>query len=503
MIHDKVSTPSLRFAPSPTGGLHIGTARTALFNWLAARSMKARLILRIEDTDIKRSVKSYEKAIIEDLKWLGLDWDEFYRQSERLTNYKKYAEQLLKDGKAYPCFCSRERLEQLKSKKYEEGRISKYDNHCRSLSENEISSNINEGKEYALRFKVPDCEIRFNDIIRGEIKFSSKVIEDFVILKSDGTPTYNFAVVVDDCDMSITHVLRGEDHITNTAKQIMLFKSLGFDIPKFGNLSMILGKDGAKLSKRHRSQTITEFRQEGYINDAVGNYLALLSWAPKDGKEIFNIKDILKIFKIPDISKSPAIFDIDKLNWINGIHIRQKSDESLYKLVLPFVLAKKILLETEAKDRIKKEKLLRCVDAFKNNLKILAEFPEYIEDYFVKNIENFSVEAMQMLKIDSSRIVLNTMLEKLSYLESIKSFDDIIGFNLHYCKNLITEIGEILKKENINGKLLYMPIRSALTGQTHGPELPKVMAILGAKNCILRLRKALELIKLQKGGIWV
>ena len=334
---DKGGLPRFRFAPSPTGGLHIGTARTALFNWLAAKSMGAKLILRIEDTDLKRSNKVFEESIISDLKWLGLDWDEFYRQSDRLDIYIKSANRMLKEGKAYRCFCTPQRLEELKNEQYLQGKMSKYDNKCRDLTDEEIRSKIAGGVPFAVRFKVPQTEIVFKDLIRDEIRFNSDVFGDFVIMKSDNTPSYNFGVVIDDSDMNISHVLRGEDHITNTARQIMLFESIGADLPAFGHLSMILGKDGAKLSKRHGSQTITEFRQEGYLSDALCNYLALLSWAPRDGRDIFNLKDIVDSFAISNISKSPAIFDIDKLSWINGNHIREKSAEDIYELVMPFV----------------------------------------------------------------------------------------------------------------------------------------------------------------------
>ncbi|MBE3035988.1 MAG: glutamate--tRNA ligase, partial [Candidatus Atribacteria bacterium] len=337
--------PRLRFAPSPTGGLHIGTARTALFNWLAAKSMAGKLILRIEDTDIKRSNKLFEESIICDLGWLGVTWDEFYRQSDRMESFKDYAYKLLDEGKAYRCFCSPERLEELKSVQYAEGKMSKYDNRCRDLSPAEIENEIAGGKSYAIRFKIEPCEIIFNDLIRGEIRFNSDVFGDFIILKSDGTPSYNFAVVIDDHEMNITHILRGEDHITNTARQILLIKSLRFEIPEFAHLSMILGKDGSKLSKRHGSQTITEFRDEGYVKEALGNYLALLSWAPRTGNEIFNITEITGEFKLSDVSKSPAIFDLDKLNWINGNHIRQKTVDELFKLVLPFILKSQIIEE--------------------------------------------------------------------------------------------------------------------------------------------------------------
>ncbi|MCL4384748.1 MAG: glutamate--tRNA ligase [Actinobacteria bacterium] len=495
--------PRFRFAPSPTGGLHIGTARTALFNWLSARSMGGDLILRIEDTDLKRSTKEYEESIINDLKWLGLNWDEFYRQSERLNLYKSEAERLLKEGKAYMCFCSSERLEALKDKLISEGKPLGYDNKCRNLSEDEINDNLGKGIEYTIRFKVNPKEIKFNDLIRGEIKFSSEVISDFVLIKSDGTPSYNFAVVVDDNDMRITHVLRGEDHITNTARQIMLFESLGYKIPYFAHLSMILGKDGAKLSKRHGSTTITQFKEEGYLNEAIANYLSLLSWAPRDGEEIFYLNDILNKFKISDISKNPAIFDVDKLNWLNGNYIRKKANEELVELVLPFLIKENIIKSIDINEQASRNKIIKCVDAFKDKIKTLAEFPVYAKDFFSDKISYYDEDAINILKSDTSIKVINMFANKLTQIsDSIKTIKDntdnsnILTEDL--AKEIINEVGSSLQAENIKGKLLYMPIRASLTGKVHGPDLPKVISILGKEECLKRINQTISFLNNNK-----
>lgn len=491
--------PRFRFAPSPTGGLHIGTARTALFNWLAARSMKGKLILRIEDTDVKRSSMTYEKSIVEDLKWLGLDWDEFYRQSERIKIYQKYALQLLDEGKAYRCFCSPERLENLKESQYAAGKMSKYDGQCRKLDNAEVERKLKEGIPFAIRFKVADeREIGFSDLIRGEISFKSKVIGDFIIIKSDGTPSYNFAVVVDDGDMKITHVLRGEDHITNTARQILLFESLGLDLPSFAHFSMILGRDGSKLSKRHGSTTISQFRDEGYLAEALANYLSILSWAPEEGQEIFSLGDILDKFKISDISKSPAIFNVDKLNWINGIYIRKKSDSELAELCMPYLISEKIIDKKDTEDKKIMTKILKGVNAFKDNLKVLGDFSLYMKDFFEEKITDYSKEADEILKLETSKTVLETFLELLK--SECKSFDNDpdMDFNEDQGKEIINRAGEQLKNSNIKGKYLYMPIRISITGKTHGPELPKVISILGLENCIQRVNQTLEYIKNSK-----
>src|SRR4030042_5861115 len=491
--------PRFRFAPSPTGGLHIGTARTALFNWLTARSMGRKLILRIEDTDVKRSSVTCEKSIIEEFKWVGLDWDEFYRQSERINIYQEFSQKLLDEDKAYRCFCTPERLENLKESQYAEGKMSKYDNRCRKLSSVEIEKNLKEGMDFAIRFKVEDrSEITFCDLIRGEISFSPEVIGDFIIIKSDGTPSYNFAVVVDDGDMKITHVLRGEDHITNTARQILLFNSLGLGLPSFAHFSMILGRDGSKLSKRHGATTISQFREEGYLAEALVNYLSILSWAPEEGQEIFSLGDILDKFKISDISKSPAIFDVDKLNWINGIYIRKKSDSGLVELCIPYLISEKII---DKKDTVNEKimyKILKGVNAFKDNLKVLGDFPVYMKDFFEEKITDYSKDTDEILKLETSKTGLETFLEMLK--SEYKSFDNDpdMDFNEDQGKEIINRAGEQLKNSNIKGKYLYMPIRISITGKTHGPELPKVISILGLENSIQRVNQTLEYIKKSK-----
>lgn len=471
----------LRFAPSPTGGLHIGTARTALFNWLAARSMGGRLILRIEDTDLKRSNKEFENSIIDDLRWMGLDWDEFYRQSERLEIYLKEADRLIEEKKAYRCFCSPERLENLKDLLISEGRPTGYDNKCRDLREEEIEENLKDKKPYTIRYRVEPDEIVFHDLIRGEIRFTSDVVSDFVLIKSDGTPSYNFAVVVDDNGMKISHVLRGEDHITNTARQIMLFKSLGYDIPEFAHLSMILGKDGSKLSKRHGATTITQYREEGYLKEAIANYLSLLSWTPRTGEEFFVPEDIFEKFRLQDVSKNPAIFDIDKLNWINGNYIRMKNNLELKELLEPFLSFRQDI-ELSEKDDIK---VLKLIDAFKEKIKTLKEFNSLAEAFFKTEINSYEYEAVEILKNDTAIMVIDSFESKVD-IHNKESGNKI---SEEEAKNLINEISQELKEFNIKGKLLYMPIRASITGNIHGPELPKIISILGTEDCIKRIKQ--------------
>ena len=470
-----------RFAPSPTGGLHIGTARTALFNWLAARSMGGKLILRIEDTDLKRSDKKFENSILSDLKWMGLDWDEFYRQSERLEFYLKEAERLMEEKKAYRCFCTPERLENLRDSLISEGRPIGYDNKCRYLSEEDINANLRENKPFTIRYKVEPDEIIFYDLIRGEIRFTSDVISDFVLIKSDGTPSYNFAVVVDDNDMRISHVLRGEDHITNTARQIMLFKSLGYNIPKFAHLSMILGKDGSKLSKRHGATTITQYREEGYLREAIANYLSLLSWAPKTGEEIFVPERIYEKFRLRDVSKNPAIFDIDRLNWINGNYIRMKDNIELKKLLEPFLPANQETGSEEKSDA----RILKLIDALKEKVKTLKEFSSMAENFLKTEIDTFEDDAAEILRADTAVMVINLFNLKMNRYNK-ESGNEI---SEEKAKEIINEISLELKEFNVKGKFLYMPIRASITGNIHGPELPKIISILGTDNCIKRIKQ--------------
>lgn len=490
--------PRFRFAPSPTGGLHIGTARTALFNMLAAKSMGGDLILRIEDTDISRSDEKYERSIIDDLKWLCIKWDEFYRQKDRLKLYLKAAEKLLDQGMAYRCFCTPGRLEKLKADQYARGQDSIYDRHCRDLNNKDIEERRKSGESYAIRYIVDKGrEISFNDLIRANISFKSDLIGDFIIIKSDGTPSYNFAVVVDDADMKISHIIRGEDHISNTARQILLYESLGLSLPLFAHLSMIMGNDGSKLSKRHGSTTIGQFRKIGYLPETMANYLSLLSGAPRGGEEVFTICDASQGFKIEDISKSPAIFDMDKLNWLNGIYIRRMNTEKLKVLLLPYLKKEKIISDSPSRDGALELKLSRSVEVYKDKLKVLSDFPELVRGLFAGEIIVYSIEARQVLKEETSVRVLSVLLEVLKDSRKIIGEDKNITLqeDEEIAMELMKSVAHRLKSESIKGKYLYMPVRTALTGEPHGPEIPKIISILGTNNCIQRLKQTLKYLK--------
>ncbi len=336
----------VRFAPSPTGSLHIGSARTALYNFLYARHNKGTMVLRIEDTDLKRSASEHDQGIMENLAWLGLQADEGpdvggrfgpYRQSERAHLYEAAVQKLLGDGTAYLCFCPQELLEEKNEKLLASGQMPKYDRTCCFLDAGEVDSRLEAGEQAAVRFRVPDGDVTFTDLIHGPITFSSDVIGDFIIKRTDGGYSYNFAVVVDDAGMEITDVIRGEDHITNTARQIMLFNALGKPAPRFGHHSLILAPDGSKLSKRHGATSVGQFRSLGYLPAAVVNYLALISWHPGDEREKFSMAELIAEFEIERVSKSPAIFDLHKLNWLNGLYIRELAPKELFHQVAPYL----------------------------------------------------------------------------------------------------------------------------------------------------------------------
>ncbi|MCD4665915.1 MAG: glutamate--tRNA ligase, partial [Bacteroidales bacterium] len=337
----------VRFAPSPTGHLHIGNVRTAILNWLFAKHSGGKFILRIEDTDPERSADEYIGQIYEDLKWLGLFWDEGpdiggsaepYRQSKRSTIYQNYEQKLVTEGKAYYCYCTPEELETMRKQSIAKGDTSFYNQKCLHLTEQEKQELVAQGRKPVIRFEVPSNEeITFEDIVRGELKFEGENISDFVIMRSEGIPTYNFAAVVDDGLMKISHVIRGDDHVSNTPRQILLYQALGFKIPKFVHIPMILGADRARLSKRHGATSLDQFRNRGYLPEAIINFLSLLSWSSESGDEILSIERLIEEFDFNRISKSAAVFDVEKLNWMNGHYIRHADLDRIVKLAIPYL----------------------------------------------------------------------------------------------------------------------------------------------------------------------
>jgi len=336
----------VRFAPSPTGYLHMGGARTALFNWLFARHEGGNFILRIEDTDVARSTRELEAGLLEDLKWLGLEWDEGpdvggeygpYRQSERLDIYRKYVDELVSSGKAYPCFCTDEELERKRNEMLGAGKPPHYDGTCRNLTPSEIEERRREGRPESIRFRVDErASKKLHDLIRGEVNFPAGMVGDFVVLRSNGLPTYNFAATIDDYLMRITHVIRGEEHLSNTLRQLFIYEALGFETPEFAHIPLILGKDRTKLSKRHGAPNIKDFREMGYPREGIVNYLAFLGWSPSEEKEILTIDELISLFSLEDVSKSPGIFDEVKLNWVCAQHVRAGGSDRYIDEALKF-----------------------------------------------------------------------------------------------------------------------------------------------------------------------
>lgn len=385
----------VRFAPSPTGMLHIGGARTALFNWLYARHYNGTFVLRIEDTDQVRSTEEAVNVILEGMKWLGLDWDEGpgkggeyspYYQMQRLHLYQKYAKQLLKDKKAYYCYCTREELAESREKQSKENKSLKYDRRCLNLSEEDKKRYEAEGRKPVIRLKIPNKKIAFNDLLRGEVTFDGGLLSDFVIMKSDGIPTYNYAVVIDDALMKITDVMRGDDHISNTPKQIVIYEALGFDVPKFAHIPMIMGEDHAKLSKRHGAASVMEYRKMGYIPEALVNYIAHLGWSSGSNREIFSVEEIAKEFTLDKISKHAAVFSMEKLNWFNSEYLKKTPIDFLTKMLLPFLKEANYIENEENLSPAKNDYIKEVLKLMQGRIKNFSQFIDYADYFFVDKI---------------------------------------------------------------------------------------------------------------------
>lgn len=474
----------VRIAPSPSGNLHIGTARTALFNYLFAKKHGGKFILRIEDTDLERSSDEYIKNIFDSLKALGLEWDEGpdvggeygpYSQSERFDIYPKYAQQLIDAGLAYECFCTPEELDAEKTLSQERKVAHVYSGKCKNLSDAEKETLRAEGRKPAIRFSVEAKELIFNDLVKGDLKFDTGLTGDFVIMKSNGTPTYNFAVVIDDMLMKISHIIRGEDHISNTPKQILIYEALGAEVPKFGHLGMILAPDRSKLSKRHGATGVSEFVEKGYLIDALVNFVALLGWSPSDGVEIKTIDEIAQDFRIAEVSSSNSIFEYDKLNWMNSQYIKKLSTEELKERLLPF-LAQYDLSE------ISDEKLTRMVEITREPLTILSDITEAVP-YFFGDSASIEPEVLtDVLGPENSQ----TVLKEVVTLAKDWNFDD--EESLHHT---LEEVRTSFKERGIKPKETMWAIRAAVTGRVKGADMCAVLSILGKDKVVKRMEKAL------------
>jgi nondiscriminating glutamyl-tRNA synthetase len=477
----------VRFAPAPTGKLHLGSARTALFNWLFARGRQGKYILRIEDTDRSRSTVEFEKSIVEDLQWLRLGWDEGpqvggdrgpYYQSERQPLYRSKAQLLLEKELAFHCYCSEEELEERRRAALAAGKMPKYDGRCRTLSDKEKARYILEGRKPAIRFKVAEKTIVFEDLIRGHLEFSSEVIGDFIIVRSEGNVSFNFAVVVDDGEMKISHVIRGEDHLTNTARHILLFEALGYPLPQFAHISMLFGTDGHKLSKRHGATSVGEYREMGYLPQALNNYLALLGWSPPSAGEILELDELAQAFSLERMSRSPAIFDLHKLNWLNHQHLNRMSSEDIAELAVPFLREAGYL--GEKIDQEERERLARIVTAVRDGLDVVSQIVEAARIFFEPELE-FGEEALEYIRSADPEIYRLFV----ALLEAQPQLD------FESTKAVLKSLGERFKEKNIKGRALYFPIRAALTGKLAGPELFQIISILGKERTCARARDAM------------
>ncbi len=461
-----------RFAPSPTGYLHLGNARTAIFSYLFARHHGGKFILRIEDTDMERSTKEYERMLVEDLEWLGLDWDEFYRQSERFDIYREYAKRLLENGHAYMCFCTQEELQEERERAERMGVAYRYSGKCRALIGESAERLAREGKPYTIRFRVPDGEVVvFEDLIKGHIAISVDDFGDFVIVRSDGTPTYNFVVVVDDALMGITHVIRGEDHIPNTPKQILIYRALDFEVPQFAHLPVILGEDRSKLSKRHGAVSVRNYRQDGYLPEALLNYLCLLGWSPKEGREIFSKDELIELFDLRDVNSSPAVFSREKLRWMNGVYIREVvSLERLSQAIEPFLRS--------AGYEFDRDYLLRVLSRARDAFETLSEAVERIRPFFADEFE-LDEQAKSILENSKAQEVLSFVLENLG--------EELSG-------QTIKELAKRAQKElGIKPKDYWHTLRITLTGSLEGIGIDVLCDVLPRERFVRRISRVLEL----------
>lgn len=491
----------VRFAPSPTGFLHVGNARTALFNWLFARQQGGIFILRIEDTDLERSAVKYEEELIEDLKWLGLNWDEGpdregnfgpYRQSLRLEIYKTYTQRLLKEGKAYYCFCAPEELQTERKKAIASGKMPVYSGKCRSIPKDEALKRIEAGEQAAVRLRTPgEGSLTYIDLVRGKIEFDLGLVGDPVLVRSSGLPAYNYAVVIDDSLMGITHVIRGEDHISNTPRQILTFEALGFSLPHFAHLSMVMGEDNARLSKRHGATAVGQFKKDGILSSALFNYLALLGWTPPGGREVLTREELAETFILKKVSRSSAIFDYDKLHWINRQHMQKLASRQQAELAYPYLKDSGLMPEVMSDahwiwlERVAAS-LIQRVNRF-------SDFPAQVAMLFDFSPQDMEHEAREELRKDTAFRVIKLFNEKIS---QIKEFD-FDKFAV-VAKEIKTETG-------CKGKDLYHPLRIALTTRGSGLDLDKFIPIVeqGAKldfpvamkNCSQRVTEVLNFLE--------
>lgn len=509
----------VRLAPSPTGLLHIGTARAALFNYLFARKQKGVFTVRIEDTDKERSKKEFEENIIESLKWLWIEPDEGpvvggnygpYRQSERKKIYEKYLKKLLKEDKAYYCFCPPEELKNHKEYQLSIGEPPRYTGKCAHLPEELIEQNLVEKKPFVIRFRIPPKKVEFEDLIRGKIEFDASLMGDMVIAKDFFSPLYNFACVVDDYEMEISHVIRGEDHIPNTPKQILIQEALGLPQPKYAHLPLILGPDRRKLSKRHGATSVSDYKKQGYLPETIVNFMALLGWNPGTEREIYSMNSLVKEFSLERVQKSGAVFNIKRLDFLNGFYIRQKSIEKLTELCLPYLIEGDLITSSEEvipkyklaeiEEKIGLAKIQQIVMVYQERLKKLSEIAE-LTDFFFKDKVEYDKDLLKWKEMSDKDIktslnISNKILYKIKEGEfnekelSEVLLEEAVRFGKKMVKTHLP--AEALAKAGDKGYLLW-PLRVALTGKKESASPFEVAEILGKEKTLKRIKEAIKL----------
>lgn len=479
----------VRYAPSPTGHLHIGNARTALFNYLFARNQGGTFVLRIEDTDQKRNIEGGEESQMKYMKWLGMDWDEGpdiggeygpYRQSERNDIYKKYYTQLLEEGKAYKCYCTEEELAAEHDAQVAKGETPHYSGKCRNLTDEQRAALEKEGRKPSIRFKVPEGKVyAFDDMVKGHVSFESDGIGDWVAVKKDGIPTYNFAVAIDDHLMRISHVLRGDDHISNTPKQLMVYDALGWEPPIFGHMTLIVNENHKKLSKR--DETILQFMEQyeglGYLPEAMFNFIALLGWSPGGEEEIFSKEEFIKIFDAKRLSKSPAVFNKQKLEWMNNQYMKKADLDKVVAISLP-QLIKAGRLPADMSDA-QKEWARNLIALYQDHMSYGAQIVELTELFF-QDEAVYEGTAKEALAGEQVSTVLTAFLQELEKMDEFRA------------DQIQAAIKAVQKSTGQKGKNLYMPIRAAVTGQTHGPDVFRMIELLGREKVEERLKKFID-----------
>lgn len=489
-----------RFAPSPTGNVHVGSLRTALYNYLFAKKNNGQFLLRLEDTDRTRYEEGAVENLLDALMVTGVVPDEGlfeedgkiiqkgdcgpYIQSERLDIYKKYIDQLLENGQAYYCFCTKERLDEVREKQKAAGETPRYDGHCRNLPREEVEARVAAGEPYVIRLKLPeDHVVAFDDAVRGRIEINTNDLDDQVLIKTDGFPTYHFAVVVDDHLMGITHVIRGEEWLPSTPKHVYLYECFSWEQPQYVHLSNILNDDHKKLSKRQGDVSVGDFLKKGYLPEALINFLALLGWSPENEQEIFSMDELIEAFDLSRINKSGAVFDRAKLDWMNAHYIKELPIEELTGRMIPYLLDAGYITEVDVQNRM--PWLEKVGELMRERLNYFAQVPEETKMLFDRNFEITDPESLDILKEETVPVLFNALVEKITESDVVDT---------ERAKAILKEIQKEYKAEKIKGKMLYMPTRIMLTGEMHGPDLTLIMDVLGKEELLLRLERMRSMI---------